>query len=314
MGIISHGFVRYFHYCNYRSFTVRILKREIYMNVLLARLTAFALLLTPPLCFGVSPKIAPDLAGVSPQTTVTVIIRFSSPLDNAVKQKLKDRGGNLKAELNLIHAASYTFPAAALQGIADDPQVIYISPDRSVGATLDSASPTVGAQIALQYGWNGTGIGIAVIDSGITSSRDLNDPGNPKPNASRIVYSQSFVAQSNAVQDHFGHGTHVAGILAGNGSASTGPNYSRTFGGIARNANLVNLQVLDGNGIGTDSAVINAINRAIELKTTYNIRVINLSLGRPVYESYIAGSPLPGGGKGMASRHRGGCGCRQRRP
>ena len=256
------------------------------MNILLARLIKFTLLLTPLLCFGVSPKIAPDLVGVPPQTTVTVIIRFSSPLDSAGKQKLKNQGGMLKAELSLIHAAAYTLPAAALNGIANDPQVIYISPDRSLGATLDYASPTVGAQIALQYGWNGTGVGVAVIDSGITSSRDLNDPANPKPNVSRIVYSQSFVGQAPTGQDHYGHGTHVAGILAGNGSASTGPNYYRTFGGMARNANLINLQVLDGNGMGTDSAVINAINRAIELKTTYNIRVINLSLGRPVYESY----------------------------
>src|SRR6202044_3354350 len=61
---------------------------------------------------------------------------------------------------------------------------------------------------------------------------------------------------------------------------------SRTFEGIAPQANIINLRVLDQNGAGTDSAVIQAINTAINLKPLFNIRVINLSLGRPIYESY----------------------------
>ena len=75
-----------------------ILITEIYMNSLLARLTRFTLLLTPLLCFGVSPKIARDLVGVPTQSTVTVIIRFSSPLDDAEKQKLEEQGGTLAAD------------------------------------------------------------------------------------------------------------------------------------------------------------------------------------------------------------------------
>src|SRR5262249_36350131 len=86
--------------------------------------------------------------------------------------------------------------------------------------------------------------------------------------------------------DQFGHGTHVAGLIAGNGASSTGLKYSRTFKGIAPQANIVNLRVLDQNGAGSDSAVITAIARAISLKSTYNIRVINLSLGRAAYQSY----------------------------
>ena len=76
------------------------------------------------------------------------------------------------------------------------------------------------------------------------------------------------------------------GILAGNGASSTGSAYTRSFVGMATKANLINLRVLDANGIGSDSQVINAINQAISLKSKYNIRVINLSLGRPVKESY----------------------------
>src|SRR5207247_7852226 len=59
-----------------------------------------------------------------------------------------------------------------------------------------------------------------------------------------------------------------------------------TFKGGEPNVNLVNLRVLDQNGAGQESDVISAIERAISLKSVYNIRVINLSLGRPVFESY----------------------------
>src|SRR5205807_909062 len=102
----------------------------------------------------------------------------------------------------------------------------------------------------------------------------------------RIVYSQSFVPGNADASDYFGHGTHVAGIVASAGWSSTGRNFSHTFKGIAPNANIINLRVLDQNGAGTDSSVIAAIQTAINLKDKYNIRVINLSLGRQAYESY----------------------------
>ena len=85
--------------------------------------------------------------------------------------------------------------------------------------------------------------------------------------------------------DLYGHGTHVAGIVAGNGADSTCTTCTRTVKGIAPNANLINLRVLDENGNGTDSNVIAAIDQAIALASTYNIRVINLSVGGPVLES-----------------------------
>src|SRR6202041_158112 len=87
--------------------------------------------------------------------------------------------------------------------------------------------------------------------------------------------------------DAYGHGTHVSGIIGGNGSASgAGTGYAQRIAGMAPNVNIINFRVLDQNGAGTDSQVIAAIQRAIQLKSQYNIGVINLSLGRPVFESY----------------------------
>src|SRR5207253_8611436 len=73
--------------------------------------------------------------------------------------------------------------------------------------------------------------------------------------------------------------------LAGNGSSSSMPGTLHLLKGIEPNANLLDLRVLDKNGASTDSAVIAAIQQAVQLKSKYNVRVINLSLGRPIYES-----------------------------
>jgi len=83
----------------------------------------------------------------------------------------------------------------------------------------------------------------------------------------------------------YGHGTHVAGIIGGNSQCSES-NMTKQFRGIAPAVNIIALRALNAQGSGTDSAVIAAIDRAIALKTTYNIRVLNLSMGRGVKESY----------------------------
>src|SRR5581483_1137544 len=134
-----------------------------------------------------------------------------------------------------------------------------------------------------QSNYTGAGVGIALIDSGIANHADLYQGIFP---ISRAVYQQSFVPGNSSAADQYGHGTHIAGLIAGDGLNSTGLGYSKTFKGIAPGARLVNLRVLDANGSATDSVVIAAIDKAISLKSTYNIRVINLSMGRAVYESY----------------------------
>ncbi len=93
-----------------------------------------------------------------------------------------------------------------------------------------------------------------------------------------------LVESDLSANDQYGHGTHVAGIIGADGNGSV-------YIGMAPGVNLINLKVLDQNGAGTDSQVIAAINQAIQLKSQYNIRIINLSLGRPVFES-AANDPL----------------------
>jgi len=116
----------------------------------------------------------------------------------------------------------------------------------------------------------GKDIGVAVIDSGISAHTALTG---------KIAYSQSFVDGDPSVSDAYGHGTHVAGIIAGSATSVT----SLYTGGIAPGVTkLVNLRVLGADGSGYVSDVIDAIEWAISHKQQYNIRVINLSLGHPV--------------------------------
>src|SRR5713226_5166809 len=187
----------------------------------------------------------------------------------------------LSKDLDALKGGHYTVPVESLDALANDPDVAYISPDREVSGSLDYVTSAVGAPIAWNvYGLDGSGVGVAVIDSGIHKSSDFKNASG----SNRVVYEQDFVG--GGTDDFYGHGTHVAGIAGSTGKGSTCSNCTRTFKGVAPNVNLINLRVLDKNGAGTDSRVISAIQKAISLKDTYNIRVINLSLGRPVQESY----------------------------
>jgi hypothetical protein len=161
------------------------------MKNLRVRSAAFALVLVPFLGFSSSAKLAPDLSQIDPQSRVDVIIQFAMPPGDQQHASILQRGGLLKTNLDLVQAAVYSIPAVALEALASNPAIVYISPDRDVAPALDYANATVGAPIALQYGWDGTGVGIAVIDSGITDGRDFLDKKNSASNASRIVHNQS---------------------------------------------------------------------------------------------------------------------------
>jgi serine protease AprX len=120
----------------------------------------------------------------------------------------------------------------------------------------------------------------------------MNPDENLGVTLNRVVYTEDFTSSIGGLlsgtkgRDVYGHGQHVAGIIASNGKTSICLSCTQNFVGIAPGVNLINLRALDGYGTGSDSSVIAAVERAIELKSKYNIRVINLSLGRPVYESY----------------------------
>src|ERR1700728_1828807 len=252
------------------------------------------LLISGPLAQASNPKLSPELQGYNSSQQVQVIVQYApgtqiscTGLLGLVDCLLNDvlaLGGKIIGDLPLINGIVAQLDGNGIQTLANKSNVVYISVDRPLSPTLSNAAVAINAPFAWQSGYTGSGVGVALIDSGVMSNHpDLYMGILP---FSRVVYQQSFVPGNSSASDQYGHGTHVAGLIAGDGLSSTGPFFTKTFKGIAPGANIVNLRVLDQNGQGTDSLVIAAINQAIALKSTYNIRVINLSLGRAVYESY----------------------------
>jgi serine protease AprX len=241
--------------------------------------------------FGQPSKLAPDLDGRDPEARVNVIVQYKQLPQQRHIDAVLARGGRHLKTLNV-----------ELADLAKDPDVAYVSPDRPVSAASTSFGQlqpdyklqAVGASIAQQNGINGSGIGVAIIDSGITNKPDFHGGNSGFTNTtasafggnnsgSRIVHAENMINSFWPTDDVYGHGTHVAGIVGGNGSQSNG-----VYAGVAPAANLINLVVLNNAGASTDSIVIAGIQRAIQLQSQYNIQVINLSLGRPVFESYTS--------------------------
>src|SRR5438552_5009750 len=130
---------------------------------------ATALLAFAGLAFA-GPKLAPDLPKNS-SSMVDVIVQFKNP---PTKAQLKQLGayGRMKKIFNGINAAHLSLPMSVIQALESDPSITYISPDRPTAGSLDMVAATVNATMAWQYGWDGTGVGVAVLDSCVTPKTD----------------------------------------------------------------------------------------------------------------------------------------------
>jgi subtilisin family serine protease len=188
---------------------------------------------------------------------------------------LRGLRGTIGRRLASVGGQVADVPDTSLSDLARLPGVSGVSLDRRVSGTMERTGATIGSNwVRESLGFDGTGVGIAVIDSGVANWHDDLGSG-------RVTRFVDFVNFQPTAYDDYGHGTHVAGILAGNGHDSGG---RRT--GVAPGATLLVEKVLDASGQGYISNVIAAIDYAIANKDALNIRVINLSVAAGVYESY----------------------------
>jgi serine protease AprX len=187
-------------------------------------------------------------------------------------------------KLGLINGQVLDLPNNVLKQLASHPKVFRVHYDRPTGTHNYRTSVTTGGRVLNNYGLKGTGIGIAVIDSGISTYHDdltgtsstLFPYGNQ-----RVAKFVDFVNGRTVPYDDNGHGTHVAGSIAGNGLDSKGQKR-----GIAPAASIVSLKVLDANGQGTISRIIAALGWVAANAKSHNIKVVNMSVGAGVHESY----------------------------
>jgi serine protease AprX len=207
-----------------------------------------------------------------------VIIEFND--ETGADNLIKATGGKTGRRLGIIKARTARLSNSKLKALANDPRVKRVHLDRPAGGFIGRTAVTVGARAVQELmGYNGAGVGVAIVDSGITGWHDdLTIANGQGQRVSRFV---DFVNGYTQPYDDWGHGTHVAGIVAGNGFDSNG-----TRNAIAPGANIISLKALDAQGHGTISTIIAAIDYAVANKDALNIRVINLSLGASVTESY----------------------------
>src|SRR5947208_6514352 len=111
----------------------------------------------------------------------------------------------------LINGGLYSVPANRLEHLSRNPNISYISQDRPLASLLNNTAPAVNANIAWSQGWDGTGIGVAVIDSGVSNDKDFQVSGK---STSGISYCQAFYGGSHD-DDGAAHGTTVATLVSG---------------------------------------------------------------------------------------------------
>ncbi|HEX7295147.1 MAG TPA: S8 family peptidase, partial [Pyrinomonadaceae bacterium] len=233
----------------------------------------------------ISSKLSPDLRAAMQTNAgakVRVIVQSTPGSTGLVGSLLQTVGGLLVSLLpNLnIRIADIQANSAAL--LAADPSVSYVSLDAEVRTTGHIVSTSGAEQVrpknatlGFDSTLDGSGVTIAVLDSGIDANhRSFSS------RAGKIAFSKDFTGESRT-DDPYGHGTHVAAIAAGEGSPTQG-----AYEGIAPGAKLVNLRVLDSQGVGKVSSVLAALDWLVANRSSYNIKVVNMSLGTPAISSF----------------------------
>lgn len=219
---------------------------------------------------------------------LNVIVRFRGKPSAEDLQQLKRIGFAGCRRLDIINAEAGAVRADKLKRLLRLPFVSHVSEDVPTQKTdAFTSGSTYAPQAWQQYQSVGAGVGVAVLDTGISDISDFHSlPGllGIVPVGDRICGSVDFTGEG--LSDGCGHGTHVAGLIAGDAANSNGLLYKQSFLGIAPGCNLYSVKVLDHTGSGLVSNVIAGVQWVVQNRTKFNLRVINMSMGHPVGESY----------------------------
>ncbi len=239
-----------------------------------------------------------QLSQTQPDALTQIIVQKQTN-DAHLEALIEALGGVVTVDLHIINAFGAMLPAKALPRLAAAEGVRWISTDAPMVDAGGPDGPVVTANLRNVYnsavradqawaqGYQGSGIGVAVVDSSLDRyAADFAGrvTASVWVKTRKISLSGGYstrVSITNSYADSFGHGTHVAGVIGGNGAASNG-----AYIGIAPKVKLINVQVADSNGAMSASDVIFALQWILENRAQHNIRVVNLSLNSAVPESY----------------------------
>ena len=232
--------------------------------------------------------------------SVAVIVRGRPDTKLGLKHEVMRLGGTVQRDLAIINGFSATVPARALPRLRALPGLLSATRDSHIEALGASYSPVsdlgspysvtqmTGAQQYWKAGYTGKGVDIALIDSGVVPVDGLTAPG-------KVVNGPDLSLESQAPNlrylDTFGHGTHMAGIIAGRANAAVAGSYdgdSQRFLGMAPDARLISIKVADAHGATDVSQVIAAIDWVVQHRNDpgFNIRVLSLSYGTDSTQYY----------------------------
>jgi serine protease AprX len=221
--------------------------------------------------------------------TVPVIVQLRGDAV-AGEKAVADAGGRITRHLPLINGLAASVPAQGITTLATAGGVRAVTLDRQVNVQSGggSSSPNsvygkvVRADDMAARGITGSGVTVALIDTGIAGVADLAGRVLPvTDDITGVTTSCVNLSGETDCDDSYGHGTFIAGIIAGDGAASGG-----TYKGVAPGANLVSVKVAGRDGSADVSSVIAGIQWAVSFKDRYGIKVLNLSLGTDGTQSY----------------------------
>jgi serine protease AprX len=234
---------------------------------------------------------------------VSVIVREVQGAGVAPERFVEDAGGDVGRHIGIVRGFEAEVPAGALDSLRHQDGVLSVTPNSPVrlNGSIDGYDPqadpgswlntaqSIKAAAFWNAGYTGKGVGVAVIDSGVAPVQGLTGPG-------KVVNGPdlSFEGQLDGFRylDTFGHGTHMAGIIAGRDDAvqagREGSDNSN-FMGIAPDAHILNVKVASSNGATDVSQVLAAIDWVVQHRNDngMNIRVLNLSFGTDSSQSYV---------------------------
>jgi serine protease AprX len=214
--------------------------------------------------------IDPDLAAGD-----YALVQVAHGTAGAIAAKATAAGATDVAALDNLDIVTARVSAEALRSLQSDWRVSFLATDvvvSAAGGFSADVKPSAGvAAIDAPQAWGsstGRGITVALMDTGVAAHPDL---------AGSVLARVDFVGDGALQLDPAGHGTFVAGLIAAHGSS---------FKGVAPDAKLVSLRVLDANGNGSLHAVLAAFDWLLQNRVAYRIKVLNLSFGARQVSSY----------------------------
>ena len=216
---------------------------------------------------------AAGVPAASASDTETVIVSSTGILSPLLA--VMNVGGTILTQFHIIDAVDALIPTAAEPLLAALPGIT-VTPDISVSvqSATESTGPHTPSDAFLQEtgatrlasaGDTGQGVTVAVLDTGIDNLPDFSG---------RLIGGVDFSGENNPFQDSYGHGTFVAGLIAGNGASSNGQ-----YSGEAAGARLVSIKVAGADGTTHLGTLISGLQWAVDHQSRYSIKILNISLG-----------------------------------